>query len=163
MAEMADQIPMTADGYRRLEETLHKERERREAATETIAALRDDTSDIEDRNLETSQIDLSSMDARIFELEDVLARAVIVEAPQDGENRADLGSVVVLADEEHGRELQVQLVSAVEVSALTEGVTQVSEDSPVGQALRGRGVGETFEVEVGERQVRYTVRSIGQG
>lgn len=160
---MAEQIPMTAEGYRRLEETLQKERERREAATETIAALRDDTSDIEDRNLETAQIDLPSMDARIFELEDVLARAVIVEALPGEEGKVGLGSVVVLADEEHGREMQVQLVSAVEVSALTEGVTQVSDDSPVGQALRGRGVGESFEVEIGERKVRYTVRSIGAG
>lgn len=158
---MADRIPMTAEGYRRLEETLQKERERREAATETIAALRDDTSDIEDRNLEASQIDLSSMDARIFELEDILARAEIVETLPGEEGRVGLGSVVVLQDEEHGREMQVQLVSAVEVTALEGGVTQVSEDSPVGRALLGRQVGEAFEAEVAGRQVRYTVKSVG--
>lgn len=160
---MAEQIPMTAEGYRRLEETLQKERERREDATETIAALRDDTGDIEDRNLETSQIDLSSMDARIFELEDVLARAVIVETPPGEEGKVGIGSVVMLQDEEHGREMQVQLVSAVEVTALEGGVTQVSEDSPVGKALLGRQVGESFEAEVGDRLVRYTVRSVGPG
>ncbi|BDP41114.1 transcription elongation factor [Deinococcus aetherius] len=160
---MAEQIPMTAEGYRRLEETLQKERERREAATETIAALRDDTSDIEDRNLEASQIDLPSMDARIFELEDILARAVVVESLPGEEGRVGLGSVVVLQDEEHGREMQVQLVSPVEVTALEGGVTQVSEDSPVGKALMGRQVGESFEVEVGDRHVRYTVKSVGSG
>ncbi|WP_216318464.1 GreA/GreB family elongation factor [Deinococcus aestuarii] len=160
---MAEQIPMTAEGYRRLEETLQKERERREAATETIAALRDDTGDIEDRNLEASQIDLPSMDARIFELEDVLARAVIVETLPGEEGKVGIGSVAVLRDEDQGREMQVQLVSAVEVTALTEGVTQVSEDSPVGKALLGRQVGEAFEVEVGERHVRYTVKSVGAG
>jgi transcription elongation factor GreA len=158
---MAEQIPMTADGHRRLEETLQKERDRREAATETIAALRDDTGDIEDRNLETSQIDLPSMDARIFELEDILARAVIVEAPPEGDGQVSLGSVVTLQDEAQGRELRVQLVSAVEVDALAQGVTQVSEDSPVGQALRGRRVGEVFEVEIGDRRVRYTVKEVG--
>ncbi|MEF2279885.1 GreA/GreB family elongation factor [Deinococcus sp. YIM 134068] len=162
---MADQIPMTAEGYRRLEETLQKERERHDDAIATLASLRDDSNDIEDRNLETAQIDLASMEARIFELEDVLARAVVVEVPPEGEGdgQARLGSVVVLADEERGREMTVQLVSAVEVTALTEGITQVSEDSPVGRALLGRRVGEHVEVEVGDRQVRYTVRSVGAG
>lgn len=160
---MAEQIPMTAEGHRRLEETLQKERERHEDAIATLASLRDDSNDIEDRNLETTQIDLASMEARIFELEDVLSRAVIVEAPPEEGGQARLGSVVVLADEERGREMTVQLVSAVEVSALAEGATQVSEDSPVGKALLGRSVGETFEVEIGDRQARYTVRSVGAG
>lgn len=158
---MAEEVQMTAEGYQRLQETLGKERQRRDDAIAQIAATRDDAMDLEDRNLETSQIDLPSMEARILELEDVLARAVIVEGTSEEGGQITLGSLVVLRDDEHSRELEVRLVSAVEVDALAEGATQVSEDSPVGQALMGRRVGESFEVTQGERQLRYTVKSVG--
>ena len=158
---MAEEVQMTAEGYQRLLDTLDKERQRRDDAIAQIAAARDDAMDLEDRNLETAQIDLPSMEARILELEDVLARAVIVEdTPEEG-GQITLGSLVVLRDDERDRELEVRLVSAVEVDALAEGATQVSEDSPVGQALMGRRVGESFEVTQGERQLRYTVKSVG--
>ncbi|WP_104991267.1 GreA/GreB family elongation factor [Deinococcus sp. NW-56] len=158
---MAEEVQMTAEGHQRLQETLDKERQRRDDAIAQIAAARDDAMDLEDRNLETAQIDLPSMEARILELEDVLARAVIVEGTPEQDGQITLGSLVVLRDDEHDRELEVRLVSAVEVDALAEGATQVSEDSPVGQALMGRRVGESFEVTQGERQLRYTVKSVG--
>lgn len=156
---MADEIQVTAEGYQRLQDTLAKERQRLEDAVASMAATLDDAMDLEDRSLEAAQIDLPSMEARIMELEDVLARAVIVDTPQHQEEVA-LGSVVVLQDEQHQRELRVQLVSAVEVDARAEGATQVSEDSPVGKALLGRRVGETFEVEVGAGHTRYRVKDI---
>ncbi|MEW6422775.1 MAG: transcription elongation factor GreAB, partial [Deinococcota bacterium] len=121
---------MTAEGYRRLQETLEKERQRLEDATTSMAATLDDAMDLEDRSFQAAQYDLPTMEARILELEDVLARAVIVEEPQARDGGVALGSVVVLRDEQHDRELRVQLVSAVEVDALAEGATQVSEDSP---------------------------------
>ncbi|MDL2344342.1 GreA/GreB family elongation factor [Deinococcus sp. MIMF12] len=158
---MAEEVQMTAEGFQRLQDTLDRERQRRDDAVAQIAAARDDAVDLEDRNLETAQIDLPSMEARILELEDVLARAVIVEGTPDQDGRVALGSRVVLRDDEHDRELEVRLVSAVEVDALAEGAAQVSEDSPVGQALMGRRVGESFEVTQGERQLRYTVKSVG--
>jgi len=101
------------------------------------------------------------MEARILELEDVLARAVVVQAAPDGGGQVALGTVVVLEEAGQGREMRVQLVSAVEVDALAGGATQVSDDSPVGQALLGRRVGDTFEVEQAERTLRYTVKSLG--
>ncbi|MCP2014823.1 transcription elongation factor GreA [Deinococcus sp. HSC-46F16] len=158
---MAEEVQMTAEGYQRLQDTLDKERQRRDDAIAQIAATRDDAMDLEDRNLETAQIDLPSMEARILELEDVLARAVIVEGTPEQDGQITLGSLVVLRDDERDREMEVRLVSAVEVDALAEGATQVSEDSPVGQALMGRRVGESFEVTQGERQLRYTVKSVG--
>lgn len=158
---MAEEVQMTAEGYQHLQETLDKERQRRDDAVAQVAATRDETSDLEDRNLETSQIDLPGLEARVLELEDVLARAVIVEPAPGQTGKVALGSLVVLHDEAHDRELQVRLVSAVEVDALAEGATQVSEDSPVGQALLGRGMGDTFEVDLGPNQARYTVKSVG--
>lgn len=162
---MPDEIEVTAEGYQRLEESLDKERQRLDAAVTSMAESLDDAMGMEDRNLEAAQFhqETPAIEARIQELEDVLDRAVIVE-PQPGQTQAvKIGTVVTLQDEDHDRELQIQLVSAVEVDALADGAKQVSEDSPVGRAVLGRQAGESFEVEVGAGRVRYTVKAIAAG
>jgi len=160
---MADQIQVTAEGYARLQTELQKERDRLEDSVRTLAASVDDAIDIEDRSLEAAQFNLPVMEARIQELEDVLARAVVVDHVGERIDEVVIGSVAVLHDRTHDRELTVQLVSAVEVSALAEGVTQVSDDSPVGQALRGRRAGDAFQVELTSGTVEYTVQSLRGG
>ncbi|MFC4425864.1 GreA/GreB family elongation factor [Deinococcus navajonensis] len=159
---MPDELHVTREGYERLQRSLDKERERREDTVASIASTVDDAMDLENRSLNAAQLhsDLSSIEARILELEDVLSRAVVVEEGNLPRDEITLGSVVVLHDPAHDRELEVQLVSAVEVNALAEGVTQVSDDSPVGQALLGRHRGERFTVSLESGEVTYTVRRI---
>lgn len=156
---MPDDIPMTAEGRQRLEDSLQRERERRDEAITTMSQTRDEENDIEDVGMQMGQPDLPGIDARILELEDTLDRAVVVETPARAE-AVGLGAVVVLRDRTHDRELKVQLVSGVEVSALADGPAQVSDDSPVGRALLGRRAGESFEVELPAGTVQYTVREI---
>lgn len=159
---MPDEVQLTREGYERLEQALEKERQRLEETITSMAITVDDAMDLENRSLNAAQFqqELPAIEARILELEDVLSRAVIVEEADLPRDQVAVGSVVTLEDAEHGREVQVQLVSAVEVNALTEGVTQVSDDSPVGKALMGRREGETFDVELEAGRVQYTVRSI---
>ncbi|ACO46441.1 GreA/GreB family elongation factor [Deinococcus deserti] len=159
---MPDAVQLTREGYERLEQSLEKERQRLEETITSLANTVDDAMDLENRSLNAAQIgqERIAIEARILELEDVLARAVIVEEEDLPRGQVAVGSVVMLEDDKHGRQLQVQLVSAVEISAMTEGVTQVSDDSPVGKALMGRREGETFDVELEAGRVQYTVRSV---
>ncbi|MFC5847970.1 GreA/GreB family elongation factor [Deinococcus petrolearius] len=157
---MPEEIQMTPEGHRRLEETLHKERARRDEAVTTMSQTRDEENSLEDLGMQAGQPDLPGMEARILELEDALERAVIVDTPPAGAGEVVLGAVVVLHDQTHDRELKVQLVSGVEVSALAGGPAQVSDDSPVGRALLGRRAGESFEVELPGGTVQYGVREI---
>ncbi|MFC4637252.1 GreA/GreB family elongation factor [Deinococcus hohokamensis] len=159
---MPEELHVTREGYERLEQSLEKERQRREDTITSMATTVDDAMDLENRSLNAAQLhtDLSSIEARILELEDVLSRAVIVEEGDLPRDEVTLGSVVVLHDAAHDRELEVQLVSAVEVDALAGGATQVSDDSPVGQALLGRHRGEQFTVVLDAGEVTYTVRRI---
>lgn len=160
---MADQIQVTAEGYARLQTELQKERDRLEDSVRTLAASVDDAIDIEDRSLEAAQFNFPMMEARIQELEDVLSRAVVVDGVGERADEVVIGAVAVLHDRTHDRELTVQLVNAVEVNALAEGITQVSDDSPVGQALLGRRAGDTFSVELPSGAVEYTVQSLRGG
>lgn len=159
---MPDEVQLTKEGYQRLEQALEKERQRLEETVTSMAVTVDDAMDLENRSLNAAQFqqEMPAMEARILELEDVLSRAVIVEEGDLPHDQVVVGSVVALHDAEHGRELQVQLVSAVEVSALRDGVTQVSDDSPVGKALMGRRKGETFDVDLETGRVQYTVQGI---
>lgn len=159
---MPEDIQMTAEGKARLEDTLRQERERRDEALTAMSQLSDEEKSTEDLAPQAGQPDLPAMDVRIAELEDMLDRAVVVETPAGAETVV-LGTVVVLHDQTHGRELRVQVVSGVAVSALADGPAQVSDDSPVGRALLGRRPGEAFTVELPAGTVQYTVREITGG
>lgn len=154
---MAREVQVTQAGFERLQKALADAQQRREEVIRELSASLDDAMDLEDRSLEAAQHDTTSLDARIAELEDTLARAVVVEN-HEPDGQVALGSVVVLVNDD--RELRVQLVSNVEVSTLDEGITRVADDSPVGQELLGRRVGESFEVELGGHAKRYTVKSV---
>lgn len=160
---MPDDLQMTAEGRARLEATLNQERARRDEALTTMSQLSDEEKSTEDLAPQAGQPDLPAMDVRIAELEEMLDRAVVVGAPQDTDGPVALGAVVALHDQTHGRDLQVRLVSGLEVSALADGPAEVSDDSPVGRALLGRRAGESFEVELPSGTVQYTVRDITAG
>ncbi|AFZ66795.1 GreA/GreB family elongation factor [Deinococcus peraridilitoris] len=157
---MAREVQVTREGYVRLEQALEEARRRRTEVTQQLSALLDDAMDLEDRSLQAAQNDTTSLDARIVELEDTLARAVIVDNHGENDGEILLGSIVVLHDDHHDRELRVQLVNHVEVTTLDEGITRVADDSPVGKALPGRRVGDSFEVDLGDHRMRYTVKSV---
>ncbi|ADV67610.1 GreA/GreB family elongation factor [Deinococcus maricopensis] len=157
---MTQKIQMTREGYERLERALEHERQRRDEATASMAAVLDDAIDLEDRSLQAAQHDFAGMDARIMELEDALVRAEIVDTVDDADGHVRIGSVVDLHDNTQNRDVRVQLVSAVETTLLDEGITHVSDDSPVGKALLGRQRGDTFTVDLGDRQKDYTVQNV---
>jgi len=39
-------------------------------------------------------------------------------------------------------------------------IPKVSDESPLGKALKGRGVGDEFEVVIGDKVTRYVVKEI---
>ncbi|WP_027481703.1 GreA/GreB family elongation factor [Deinococcus pimensis] len=157
---MAREIELTREAYEQLQKQLEEERRRRDDATAAMAAELDDALDQEDRSLEAAQNALTALDARIAELEDALDRAVVTEVRHDG--HVQLGSVATLRVDGREERVRVQLVSAIEASRPDEedAPRHVAVDSPTGQALRGRTVGESFEVTVGDHPTRFTVESV---
>jgi transcription elongation factor GreA len=93
-------------------------------------------------------------EARIQELEQILARAEIVEQPSEG--TVGLGSTVTIRDEE-GFEETWTLVSPEEADS-REGT--ISTDSPVGHALFGCRVGDSTDVVTPGGRIVYTVIGI---
>lgn len=157
---MAREIKLTQEGYERLQKALRHEQNRLVEATRILQEQMETAADYEDTGLEDAKREKMNIEARIDELEDTLARAIIIADHGGGDGRAALGAIIVLLDENSKREMRVQLVSAPEASVLGEGLPKISDDSPVGTQLIGRKVGESFVVNLGARQAKYKVKSI---
>lgn len=153
---MAREVQVTKEGLRRLEATLREERRRLEEATAILQELTTTSDDYEDSGLEDARQEKARLEARVDDLEDQLRRAVVIEAHE--RSAVDLGSVVTL--QSGAEELRVQLVSPVEAEVVAEEIPHISDASPLGQALLGRKVGETFEVVAGRGKTAYTVLEI---
>lgn len=153
---MTREVQVTKEGRERLEANLKEERRRLEEATGILQELTVSSDDYEDSGLEDARQEKARLEARVDDLEDQLQRAVVIK--DHARTQVDLGSVVTL--QSGNEELQVQLVSPIEAEIVGEDIPHISDASPLGKALLGRAVGETFEVTTGRRDAEYTVVSI---
>jgi transcription elongation factor GreA len=154
------EVKLTKEGFQRLSAQLELERQRLVEAEAILVAQMEDSDDYDGSGLEDAKREKTSIEDRIEELEDTLARATIIEGTEGGKAVA-LGSTVKLKEEKTGKEMQVQLVSGAEVAVQTAGLRKVSDDSPLGKKLMGRKKNEMFVVDVERGQLKYKVLEIG--
>lgn len=153
---MTRDVQVTKEGLARLQLQLRDEQGRLEEATNILQELTVSSDDYEDSGLEDARVEKARLEARIDDLEDQLRRAVVI--PDHTRTQVDLGSVVTLKNGEET--LQVQLVSPVEAVVTGDDIPHISDVSPLGQALFGRKVGETFTLKAGRRSTDYEVTEI---
>jgi transcription elongation factor GreA len=143
-----DKVPLTREAYERLRRELEYLRtvRRREIAEEIRDAWESELDKDEDVALpfETAKEDQAVVESRIATLEDILARATIIdEAAARASDTVTVGSVVVLVDD-RGEEHVYQIVSPVESDPAAG---KLSAESPVGAALLGKRAGERVRVQ----------------
>jgi transcription elongation factor GreA len=95
---------------------------------------------------------------QIDRLKGQIKAARVVERVHSNE-RAGLGSKVVLRDLQFDEELDYTLVGPGEVDTRNR---RISIQSPVGSALKDRGVGDTVEVDIPSGKARYRIERIEQ-
>ena len=96
------------------------------------------------------------LDERVSHLQNVLARAEIIDADEDPETITP-GNRVTVYDASEKEDFTMDLLDHEEI---THGRRGVSLDSPVGKALIGRHIGDRVKVEVPDGLVAYKVRKI---
>ncbi len=97
------------------------------------------------------------MEARIRQLQAMLANAVVVESPPDGDVIGP-GSVVQVRYEGE-EESERYLVASIEERR--DDISVVSPASPLGQALLGRRAGDVVEYEAPGGRLRVEILSVG--
>lgn len=109
----------------------------------------------ENAEYQSARQDQERNDARLEEVEYILANVQLIKA--NGKSRQiGLGSTVTL-HAENGTELVLQVVGTIEADPIAK---KISDESPIGKALMGKKEGDTVEIITPNETRNYTVKSI---
>lgn len=141
---------ITESGQRELERELEELKSRRGEIADKIAAARDFGDLSENAEYDAAREAQGLLETRITEIETILQNASIIRAGSS--STVVLGSTVEL--EANGKTVVYTVVGPVEADPL-EG--KVSNESPIGQALMGKAVGDTVTISTPKGELVYTV------
>lgn len=141
---------ITESGQRELEQELEELKSRRGEIADKIAAARDFGDLSENAEYDAAREAQGLLETRITEIETILQNASIIQV--GGSSTVVLGSTVEL--EANGKTVVYTVVGPVEADPL-EG--KVSNESPIGQALMDKAVGDTVTINTPKGELAYTV------
>ncbi len=140
---MIKEVVMTYAGLRAIEDELEnlKTVKRKEVA-EKIKVARGYGDLSENSEYDEAKNEQGMVEARIAELEKVLKHARVIDESELSNDRISVGSHVKIKDED-GDEDEYDITGSAEADPL-EG--KISDESPIGAALIGHGVGDKVEI-----------------
>jgi transcription elongation factor GreA len=150
-------VQLTPQGFEKIKEELRYlvEVKRQQIADNMGTAIAD--GDLrESAAYDEARMEQSANEARIADLEEIIHRAVVVEAKAGEAEVARLGASLVLEDE-GGERVTYQLVGTHEADILDN---RISDESPLGRELLGKRSGDRVNFTMGRNEVRYTVVAV---
>ena len=142
---MAEQKTYTRAGYDDLIHQLEYWKEEREKNKKEISEARSYGDLSENSEYDEAKTNQARIAAKIAELEEMLAHAVVVDDAEVDHSKVSVGSIVVVKNITLGMEKTYHIVGSYEANPF-EG--KISDESAIGVALRGRGAGETVTVNL---------------
>lgn len=151
---------LTYAGLKQYEDELQdlKVNKRREIA-QKIKEAREQGDLSENAEYDAAKDEQRDIEARIEALEKLLKNAEVVVEDEIDLDKISVGCKVKLLDVEEDEEMEFKIVGSTEANSL-EG--KISNESPVGQALMGKKVGDTVDVETQAGQIQYKVLEISR-
>lgn len=155
-----NEIVLTSSGRRHIETELERlvTVERHEVA-DRIREAKSFGDLTENAEYEAAKNAQAFVEGRILELKRILANARTLSEDEVPTDAVGMGSMVTVRDLDYGDEWTMTLVSPFEADPDKD---RISDQSPVGRALVGRGVGETVEVKTPGGVTHYEVVQIGK-
>ena len=139
-----EKIPMTAAGFKSLEEELNQLKNvDRHAIIAAIAEARAHGDLSENAEYHAAKEKQSFIEGRVMELEDQIGRADVIDISKLSGTSIKFGATVTLVDEDTDEERKFQIVGDVESDAKKG---RISLSSPIARALIGKSKGDTVEV-----------------
>jgi len=151
---MKKQFRLTKEGIAELQAELDVLVAKRPQIAETIKIARELGDLAENAEYQSARADQEANDARISEIEHILQNVEIIKAPRS-DSKVVLGSRVTLKND--GKSKEFQVVGTVEADPLNG---KISDESPIGQALLGKKVGEDVEIKTPAETTVYKIASI---
>src|SRR3954462_9515581 len=156
-----EKVPMTSEGYLRLQEELrHLKSTERPAIIRAIAEARTHGDISENAEYHAARERQSFIEGRLAELEDKIARAEVIDVSKLSGSVVKFGATVTLADEETDEEQTFRIVGEDEAD-IRNG--RLSVTSPLARALIGKGKGDNVEVSTPRGNKSYEIVKVTFG
>jgi transcription elongation factor GreA len=153
-----DRIPMTREGYDKLKTELDRLRNHEMLeVTKRVASAREMGDLSENAEYHAAREDQGILQARINDLSDRIARAVIIDPSNLPKDSVAFGSKVKVMDLDMDEEETFELVGPGQENP-DKG--RILSTSPIGQGLIGSKKGETVEIPVPRGTIRFKVLEI---
>ncbi len=148
-------VQLTEEGYALLQQELQSlKKERLPVAIEKLQKARS-MGDLKENNAYSSARDeLALLEGRVQEIEDILKNVEIINRALK-QNEITIGARVTIAVE--GNKEQFHIVGEYEADPMNK---RVSHTSPIGQALMGKKVGDTVQIEIPSGKIIYKIVDI---
>ena len=149
---------LTYAGLKKLEEELHdlKVVKRKEVA-EKIKEAREQGDLSENAEYDAAKDEQRDIEARIEELEKILKNAEVIDEAEFEQGKINIGCTIKLYDYDFDEEVEYRLVGSTEADILNN---KISNESPIGMALIGAGIGQEIAVEGPDGVCKFRVLDI---
>ncbi len=145
---------LTTEGHKELQAELTQLKSRRGMIANKIAAARDYGDLSENAEYDTAREEQGIVETRIAEIEDILMNAE--EIKNSRSKSVHLGSKVTLKNDV--KEVTYTVVGAVEANPVDG---KISDQSPIGQQLMGKNVGDEATITTPKGSTTYSIIAIG--
>ncbi len=152
---MKKQFHLTPDGVNELNTELTELIGQRGEVAEKIKSAREFGDLSENAEYATARQEQERSENRISEIEHILQNVEVIKKPK-GDSKVRLGSEVKLKSND-GKSKAYKVVGTVEADP-SEG--KISDESPIGQALLGKKVGDNVEIVTPVETIGYKVVDI---
>ena len=130
---------------------------RRKEVAQKIKEAREQGDLSENAEYDAVKDEQRDIELRIEELEKLLKNAEVVVEDEIDTDKINVGCKVKLLDVEYDEEMEYYIVGSTEANSLQN---KISNESPVGHALIGKGVGDVVDVETQAGVIQYKVLEI---
>ncbi|MDY3920208.1 MAG: transcription elongation factor GreA [Candidatus Limivivens sp.] len=149
---------LTYAGLKALEDELHDLKVvRRKEVAEKIKEAREQGDLSENAEYDAAKDEQRDIENRIEQIEKILKNAEVVVEEEVDLDKISVGCQVKVLDEEFDEEMEFKIVGSSEANSLKG---KISNESPVGHALLGHGVGDEITVETQAGVMKYKVLGI---
>ncbi|WP_252239013.1 transcription elongation factor GreA [Clostridium sp. VAP51] len=155
------QYVMTYEGVKKLEGELeYLKTVKRKEITEKIKVALGYGDLSENSEYDEAKNDQAFTEGKILQLENKLKNAVVVDESEIPKDIVSVGSKVKVKDYDFDEEVEYSIVGSAEADPMS---FKISNESPVGNALVGKKIGDIVEVVVPDGVSKFEILDIKRG
>lgn len=153
------EVILTIEGYKKIEDELKRLKtvNRKQVADRMREALEIGGDLTDNSEIEGAKNEHAFVEGRIDELRDILGIARVLQDDEVETDVVGIGSIVQVKDLENNDDWEWYIVGTFEADPSED---KISNESPVGEALMGKKVGEIVDITIPAGMVSYQILNI---